>query len=184
MTEQTSFKNYGAAGPDKTWHYVKKQLDRLPGQITKVRKHNEVLFEVLASVGITVPASWLLETSVFLRIPIFIQHRDSFEAAMQSEGIDTARWFEGPVSSKNTDKASTYYPGLCPVGENIARSVSNVPTHASMSDSDVKTTAAALVNYFESNRDEVEYMTQILADDASLKIDSDTGIETTSPSTD
>jgi perosamine synthetase len=164
MTTQTAFGNFGSAGPDATWGYLTNQLERLPDQLKKIRRNNKAYFEAMESVGITLPSSWLAETNIFLRIPILVQHRAKFEVHMRSAGIDTGRWFDNPVSPNNTQHTAEYTRGLCPVGENLSKAITNLPTHASMQDGDLQTAVNTLTQYFNANEGEADHMNRLLSD--------------------
>jgi perosamine synthetase len=163
MTAKTAFESYGAAGPDAIWRYLEKQLKRLPTQLERVRHNNNLSLAALQSVGVEVPSDWLADTTILLRIPILVKNRDAFEAHMWRNRVDTARWFESPVSATNTQHEYGYSCGTCPVGESVAASISNLPTHSNMSESDVKSATSALAQYFQSNTDEAEFMSTMLS---------------------
>ena len=82
---------------------------------------------------------------------------------MLQNNVETGRWFDSPVSAENIQKNYAYTPGTCPIGERIANSISNLPSHANMSDSDVKDSANAMADYFASNEGESEYMSELIS---------------------
>jgi perosamine synthetase len=164
MTSQIPFENYGSAGPDATWRLLSRQLKRLPDQLQRLRSNNRVYFNALESVGVKVPASWTAETSVLIRIPILVKNREEFEAHMWRNNVDTGRWFDSPVSAGNIQNTFGYTPGTCLTGERIASSITNLPTHASMSDLQVESSVRAMAEYFETHKGESDYMNEQISE--------------------
>lgn len=166
MQSQTPVESYGAAGPDSTWKYLIHQLKRLPQQLKRIQENNRVYIAALESVGVELPPAWLADTNVFLRMPLIVLEREAFEAHMWRHNVDTGRWLDWPVSVYNTQNAFNYSPGECPVGESVARSISNVPTHIAMSKKDIESASIAVADYFNANNDAVDFMNRFLNGDS------------------
>jgi perosamine synthetase len=161
MTKPVSFTEYGAAGPDAGWRYLCRQLDKIENQLQKMRANNDLILNTLKKVGIDLPIDWTTKNAILLRIPILISNRQNFEAHMWSNGIDTGRWFDSPVAVDNTRNPFCYFPGTCPNGEVIAGAITNLPTHAAMSDGDLNSSVVALAEYFNAHPDESVFMTEL-----------------------
>jgi dTDP-4-amino-4,6-dideoxygalactose transaminase len=167
MTSQTPFESYGAAGPDDTWKLLSRQLTQLSNQIRRLKSNNNIYFKTMESIGIELPESWTAETTVLLRIPILVKNREAFEAHMWNNNIDTGRWFDSPVTVDNTSNTFGYIPCTCPIGEGIASSITNLPTHAGMNQNQVESSARAMGEYFADNPGESTHMNDLLASDRS-----------------
>ena len=83
---------------------------------------------------------------------------------MWRNNVDTGRWFDPPVSAGNIQNTFGYTPVTCLTGERIASSITNLPTHASMSDLQVESSVRAMAEYFETHKGESDYMNEQISE--------------------
>lgn len=83
-----------------------------------------------------------------VRFPLRVQDRPHFLAAAARSAIEVGTWFECPLHPIETDQeAFGYHDGDCPVAEDAARHMVNLPTHVRVSPAAAKRIAAFVKNY-------------------------------------
>lgn len=75
--------------------------------------------------------------SLFLRFPILVFSPTDIMKKTKKEGVLLGNWYHNVVDPSGVDfRAIGYIPGSCPVAENIAKRVINLPTNISKRDAD------------------------------------------------
>lgn len=70
------------------------------------------------------------EGQPLVRYPLRVRHRERFLAAAARAGIEVGTWFECPLHPVQTDQAAFgYRQGSCPVAEEAAEQMVNLPVH-------------------------------------------------------
>jgi dTDP-4-amino-4,6-dideoxygalactose transaminase len=98
-------------------------------------------FEELPKLGHAVPKLPANAEIPLLRFPLRVANKQEALAAAPSHGVEIGSWFECPLHPIETDQATFgYHDGECPVAEQAAREVVNLPTHQRVSEKDLQKT--------------------------------------------
>ncbi len=88
---------------------------------------------------------------VFLRYPVIVNNKDDVLREARRRNIEVGSWFESVLhpETKNLEKAG-YIKGSCPIGEEIARSIVNLPTHPRVTIQDAKRSLSIVLPFVRS----------------------------------
>ncbi len=68
--------------------------------------------------------------SAHLRFPLLVGNRDKLLAAAQDERLELGDWMNAPLHPREADaSAFRYETGMCPIADDVAQHVINLPTH-------------------------------------------------------
>jgi perosamine synthetase len=87
---------------------------------------------------------------VFLRYPVLVDDKDAVLKEARLRSAEVGSWFETVLhpATKNLEQAG-YIKGSCPVGEEVARSIVNLPTHPRVSIDDAKKSLSVVLRHLE-----------------------------------
>ena len=85
---------------------------------------------------------------VFLRYPVLVDDKDAVLRDARLKNAEVGSWFESVLhpAIKNLEKAG-YIKGSCPIGEEVARSVVNLPTHPRVTIEDAKKSLSVILRH-------------------------------------
>lgn len=119
------------------------QLTQLP-QFTKRRQ--EIVAKYLkAFANIDKAPEWSLR---LLRFPLLVDNPNQMRAAAREKKMLLGDWYDAPLAPKDSSLgAFGYTPGSCPVAEETAKKVINLPTYPSMTDGQVERVISFVKNF-------------------------------------
>jgi perosamine synthetase len=114
--------------------FQRKRLARQLGDAEVVIGHRQRLQTVyesaLAELGLpqlTIPEH---ADPILLRYPVRVSNKDAVLKEAQHHGVELGDWFDHPLHPRGSaDRAFGYESGMCPVAEQAAQEVVNLPLH-------------------------------------------------------
>ena len=150
---------------DSHWRAIAHQLDRLDRILDHGARVAGRYRQVLQTHGW--PAETLTKENGGLRLirfPILVGDRERMTRFFLEEGVELGRWFDSPISPMPQDLAAFHYiPGQCPVGEDVAQHVVNLPLHPRLSEADVDHICEVLDSYLTQYPEENDFSARLLS---------------------
>jgi len=104
-------------------------LDRLDRLLARRRKNAEIYTDFLEGKGKNHVARGLFTNHSFLKYPLLVVDRPTFQAAAEKARVPLGDWFCSPLHPIETNlERWRFQTGNFPVAERLARSVVNLPT--------------------------------------------------------
>jgi len=119
---------------------LKKALEGLPNLLAHRRKIHRLYRARLANLGTWLPPEDA-EGSLggALRFPLLVSNRDSLLSWARTERIELGDWFNASLHPHGCEPAAFgYRSGECPVAEQVANQVVNLPTHLQVDEQEVE----------------------------------------------
>lgn len=114
-------------------------LRRAATQIARRRRHAALVESELRRHGLPCAEVPPEADPVWLRYPLRVGNKDALLNRARPARIELGDWFLSPVHP-NLDnwRAAGYRPGSCPLAEQAAREIVNIPTHPSLSEREIE----------------------------------------------
>lgn len=124
-----------------------KQLGFFSANVRRRQAIAERYHAQLDRTSVVLPEPSRFANPAWLRFPIQVKDRDELLAAAREKKMVLGDWYDAPlVPSDCSLHAFGYTAGMCPVAEQVARHVVNLPTYPRMTDTQV----AAVVDLVKS----------------------------------
>lgn len=120
-----------------------RQLRRLDGNIAHRRAIAALYAERLATAGITLSGVPAQAAPAYLRYPLWTPDRQAAQRAAAAHAV-LGTWFTSVLEEAASPLHGGYQMGACPVAEDAARHLVNLPTHQRVRASDAEGLIAAL----------------------------------------
>jgi perosamine synthetase len=126
-----------------------RQLKRIDQNLAHRERVAVAFISRLQALGFEMPHPPPGVTPAYVRVPVYVNDRRAAVAAAARHGI-LGTWFTSVLEESLDPGAGGYAAGSCPVAEQLAQRLVNVPTHERVSLRDVEPIVAALAA--EKNR--------------------------------
>jgi dTDP-4-amino-4,6-dideoxygalactose transaminase len=149
-------------GQDRKYHHVLRgfnyRMEGLQGAILRVKlRHLDHWTEArraaaskynrsLADCGITLPTEMPWARHVYHVYTLRTEDRDALQAALQTEGIQTAVHYALPAHLQPAYANLGYSRGVFPQSENAAKEVLSLPMYPEITDTQIRKVAQALTS--------------------------------------
>lgn len=120
-----------------------RQLRRLERNLAHRRHVTAAYARVLGPLGGAPPPARPGDEPALVRYPVRVADREAAASAISPHAVP-GRWFTSVLEESETPAAAGYREGACPVAEDAARHLINLPTHPRVRPDDVKRIAAAV----------------------------------------
>lgn len=120
-----------------------RQLKRIDQNLAHREKIAQAFTSRLQALGFQMPHPPLDATPAYVRVPVYVNDRRAAVAAAARHGI-LGTWFTSVLEEALNPGAGGYPAGSCPVAEQLADCLVNLPTHERVSLRDVEPIVAAL----------------------------------------
>jgi perosamine synthetase len=150
---------------DSHWRIVARQLQRLEKILDNsdsvANRYKEVLAAHDVNAGAAVENSGYMH---LIRFPLLVLNQNRMIEYFDHRGIEIGRWFDAPVAPMPQDPNIFHYtPGQCPVAEEVAQHIVNLPLHIRLTNTDVDKICLVLDSYLRQYPEECEYSSKYLA---------------------
>ena len=123
------------------------QLRRLDANLAHRKRISDVYARVLGPMGGSPPPSHDADRHALVRYPVRVKDRDAVAGAIAPYAV-VGLWFTSVLEDAQTPAHGGYTMGACPVAEEAARHLINLPTHPRVTEADAEAiatvTAAAM----------------------------------------
>lgn len=116
------------------------QLTKL-NAYTKQRRHTAQYYihELHGLQGISIPFPLPSTEPAWLRFPLLVSNSSKLRQRAQKQHMLLGDWYDTPIAPRDVSPSSfNYQPGSCPVAEDVAKHIINLPTHAKMTDASIQ----------------------------------------------
>lgn len=116
------------------------QLKQLPTGIARRRAvGNRYQSALSGHTNLTLPAVSPPSQVAWLRYPLLVAHPTQLRRQARAQSMLLGDWYDTPIAPRDiVPRTFGYNPGTCPVAEDIARRVINLPTYPRLTDQQVE----------------------------------------------
>jgi dTDP-4-amino-4,6-dideoxygalactose transaminase len=132
-----------------------RQLERLAANLEHRKTISRRYGMFLARAGFPIPRTPANSETVFVRYPVWVADRQAAIDALSRLTL-VGTWFRSVLQESISPACGNYETGSCPIAEDAARHLINLPTHLRVTPQDVESICAALVQAFPQSRDSSE----------------------------
>jgi len=127
-----------------------RELASLEDNLTHRKQICQLYEDLLKETGFQVVKIPSYADPVFLRYPLLVKDKQAVLNHARKGRIEIGSWFESVLHPAGSPlEAAGYIPGQCPVGEEIARHIINLPTHPRVTEEE----AVRVVEFLKDMRD-------------------------------
>jgi dTDP-4-amino-4,6-dideoxygalactose transaminase len=119
-------------------YLLKNQLAKFDDYTARRQSFGQRYFSGLANLASALPSVRSDSQVAWLRFPLLVQNQPAVMQAAKQAGILLGDWYDTPLAPRDSSLSDfQYQEGTCPVAEETAKHVINVPTYPLMTDEQV-----------------------------------------------